>query len=218
MSIRAFIFDLDGVLTDTAEYHYQAWAALAKELGIAFDRQDNEQLKGVDRMGSLQFILDKGRLQLSDSQKHAFANQKNHHYKQLIEHMSEADLFAGVHDLFTQLKQADIAIGLASASKNATMVIDRLGISQTFDYVADAAKVKQGKPHPEIFLTVAQALGVKPAQCVGVEDSLAGLQSIIDAGMQSVGIGDAKVLQQAQWVYPHIKDLSLLRVLAQANK
>ncbi|MBN7821047.1 beta-phosphoglucomutase [Bowmanella yangjiangensis] len=216
MSICAFIFDLDGVLTDTAEYHYQAWAALAKELDVAFDRQDNEQLKGVDRMGSLQFILDKGGLQLTASQKHAFADKKNRHYQQLIEHMSETDLFDGVHDLFAQLKQAGIAIGLASASKNAGMVISRLGISQDFDYVADAAKIKQGKPHPEIFLTVAQALGVEPAQCVGIEDSLAGLQSIIDAGMQSIGIGDAKVLEQAHWIYPHIKDLQLATVLKQA--
>lgn len=213
MTIKAFIFDLDGVLTDTAEYHFLAWKALADELGVSFDRNDNEQLKGVDRMGSLQFILQKGDLQLPEKQILELAEQKNRHYQQLIAGMNQADLFNGVTELFNALKARNIAIGLASASKNAAMVLDRLGITEAFDYVADAGKVKQGKPHPEIFLTVADALNISPAQCVGIEDSLAGLQAIIAAGMHSVGIGDTGVLQRADLVYSHIRDLNLSKVL-----
>lgn len=213
MTIQAFIFDLDGVLTDTAEYHFLAWKALADQLGVDFDKTDNEQLKGVDRMGSLQFILQKGGLRLPEKQILALAEQKNHHYQQLIAGMSEADLFEGVTKLFNVLKDRNIAIGLASASKNAAMVLERLGITDAFDYVADASKVKQGKPHPEIFLTVADALNTPPAQCVGIEDSLAGLQAIIDAGMHSVGIGDARVLHQADVVYAHIRELEPGKVL-----
>ncbi|GAB3011889.1 beta-phosphoglucomutase [Bowmanella dokdonensis] len=214
MSIQAFIFDLDGVLTDTAEYHFLAWKALADELGIPFDRHDNEALKGVDRMGSLSFILSKGELELPEEQVLVLADKKNRHYQQLIEHMSPADLFAGAHQLFADLKSRRIAIGLASASKNAPMVLDRLGIADQFDYVADAAKVKQGKPHPEIFLTVADALTIAPQDCVGIEDSLAGLQSIQDAGMHSVGIGDKQVLNGAEQVYAQLHEVDLAEVLA----
>ncbi|WP_231731000.1 beta-phosphoglucomutase [Lacimicrobium alkaliphilum] len=162
MTIKAFIFDLDGVLTDTAEYHFLAWKALADQLGVEFDKTDNEQLKGVDRMGSLQFILQKGGLRLPEKQILELAEQKNRHYQQLIAGMSKADLFEGVTELFNALKARNIAIGLASASKNAAMVLDRLGITDAFDYVADAGKIKQGKPHPEIFLTVADALNIPP--------------------------------------------------------
>jgi beta-phosphoglucomutase len=217
MTIKAFIFDLDGVLTDTAEYHFLAWKALADQLGVEFNKTDNEQLKGVDRMGSLQFILQKGDLQLPEKQILELAEQKNRHYQQLIAGMSEANLFNGVTELFNALKARNIAIGLASASKNAAMVLDRLGITEAFDYVADAGKVKQGKPHPEIFLTVADALNIPPAQCVGIEDSLAGLQAIIDARMYSVGIGDDRVLHQADRVYAHIHELDLSEVLAKAT-
>lgn len=215
MTIRAFIFDLDGVLTDTAEYHFLAWKALAEEMGVPFNQADNEQLKGVDRMGSLRFILNKGGLNLSEVEMLQLADKKNRHYQQLIAGMSRADLFKGVTGLFNALNARNIAIGLASASKNAAIVLERLGITTAFDYVADASQVKQGKPHPEIFLTVADALHIPPAQCVGIEDSLAGLQAIIDAGMHSVGIGDARVLHQADRVYAHIHDLELDEVLNQ---
>ncbi|WP_416306244.1 beta-phosphoglucomutase [Neptunicella sp. SCSIO 80796] len=212
MSINAFIFDLDGVLTDTAEYHYLAWAELANELGIAFSREDNEHLKGVDRMASLAFILDKGGITLDEDKKLQLADKKNQHYQQLINRMSPEDLFEGVLPLFDQLKQQGIRIGLASASKNAALVLTRLGITDAFDYIADAAKIAQGKPHPEIFLTVAKALDIPVHSCVGVEDSIAGLHSILDAGMHSIGIGDAEVLAAADLVYPTIGQLDLAEI------
>ncbi|WP_088330513.1 beta-phosphoglucomutase [Lacimicrobium sp. SS2-24] len=215
MTIKACIFDLDGVLTDTAEYHFLAWKALADELGVPFTREDNEQLKGVDRMGSLHFILQKGGLSLSQHKVQQLADKKNVHYRQLIAHMTEADRFDGVTELFEQLRAHDIAIGLASSSKNAQLVLQRIGISEAFDYVADASQIKQGKPAPEIFLTVAEALNVAPAQCVGIEDSLAGLQAIIDAGMVAVGIGDKTVLSQAEKVYAHIGELEVTAILRQ---
>ncbi|MBC3765235.1 beta-phosphoglucomutase [Neptunicella marina] len=216
MAINAFIFDLDGVLTDTAEYHYLAWSALANELAVPFDRDDNEQLKGVDRMGSLDYILKKGNVNLTEQQKLTLADKKNLHYQQLINDMSPKDLFEGVTELFAQLKQQNINIGLASASKNAQMVLERLGIADQFDYVADAAKVAQGKPHPEIFLTVAEAFFLPADQCVGIEDSIAGLQSIVSAKMHSVGIGQPEVLYQADVVYADIKSFNLQQVLALA--
>lgn len=214
MSIKALIFDLDGVLTDTAMYHYHAWKALADELGIPFNEQDNEQLKGVDRLGSLRLILQKGQLSLNPAEEQRLMASKNQHYLELIADMSPADLFNGTAGLFAALKQQGIKTALASASKNAGFVVERLGIASQFDYIADAAKVANSKPAPDIFLLAAQGLNVKPQQCVGVEDAQAGIAAILSAGMLPVGIGDAAVLQDALLVYPALDKLDLQQVLS----
>lgn len=211
--IQAVIFDLDGVLTDTAHYHFQAWQALAHSLGIAFSEHDNEQLKGVDRLGSLRLILAKGQLKLDPQAEQQLMAQKNAHYLQLIANMSEADLFSGVRPLFTALKQRGIKLAVASASKNADFVLQRLGILHEFDAVADAALVKASKPDPEIFLQAAARLGVKPEHCVGIEDAAAGVSAINSAGMQAIGIGDARVLHEALIVYPSIDALDVATLL-----
>lgn len=209
MSCRAVIFDLDGVLTDTAIYHFYAWKALADKLGIAFDEHDNEQLKGVDRLGSLRWILQKGGVSLSSADESRLMQQKNAHYLQLIDHITPDNLYPGVQTLFTALKQNGIKIGLASASKNAAFVVERLGIAAQFDYIADANKVINSKPDPEVFLLAAKGLGVAPPHCIGVEDAQAGIEAINRAGMKAIAIGDAKVLSGALKVYPTVQALKL---------
>lgn len=213
MNCRAVIFDLDGVLTDTAIYHFYAWKALADELGIAFTEHDNEQLKGVDRLGSLRWILQQGGLTLSAAEEARLMQQKNAHYLQLIDHITPANLYPGVQPLFTELKHSGIKIGLASASKNAAFVVQRLGIAAQFDYIADANQVVNSKPDPEVFLLAAKGLGVAPEHCIGVEDALAGIEAINRAGMKAIGIGDAQVLSGAIRVYPGVKAIKFEELL-----
>ncbi|MEH8017182.1 beta-phosphoglucomutase [Rheinheimera muenzenbergensis] len=212
MSCRAVIFDLDGVLTDTAIYHFYAWKALADALGIAFTEHDNEQLKGVDRLGSLRWILQQGGLTLSGAEEARLMQQKNAHYLELIDHITPDNLYPGVAALFADLKQHGIKIGLASASKNAAFVVERLGIAAQFDYIADANNVVNSKPDPEVFLLAAKGLGVPPEHCIGVEDALAGIEAINRAGMKAIGIGDAKVLSGALKVYPTVQAITLVNI------
>lgn len=213
MSCQAVIFDLDGVLTDTAIYHFYAWKALADELGIAFTEHDNEQLKGVDRLGSLRWILQKGSLTLSAAEEARLMQQKNAHYLELIDHITPDNLYPGVQPLFAELKHSGIKIGLASASKNAAFVVERLGIAAQFDYIADANQVTNSKPDPEVFLLAASGLGVAPQHCIGVEDALAGIEAINRAGMKAIGIGDAQVLSGALKVYPDVAAITLTNLL-----
>jgi beta-phosphoglucomutase len=215
--IKAFIFDLDGVLTDTAEYHFLAWQQLATQLGIEFSRADNELLKGVDRMGSLELILQLGQVQLSQDEKLMLAEQKNTEYLKLVDRMSPADLFPGVLPLFSSLKAAGVKTALASASKNAALVLQKLCIPDLFDYVADSNLIKNGKPDPEIFLTCAKALGITPERCVGVEDAPAGVTAIKAAGMYALGIGEEHALTQADLVIPAVSAIDqplLIKLLA----
>jgi beta-phosphoglucomutase len=206
---KAVIFDLDGVITDTAHYHYLAWKALAESEGVHFDHAFNENLKGVDRMGSLNLILAGSSKTYSMEEKLALAERKNKQYVELIATMSEADLLPGAIDALASVRAAGLKIGLASVSKNAFTVLDRLGIRDRFDYVVDAALIANSKPHPEIFLNAAAALGVAPADCLGVEDAVAGVASIKSAGMFAVGVGSPDVLTQADRVIPSLLEFRL---------
>lgn len=206
---KAVIFDLDGVLTDTAHYHYLAWKQLANSLDIPFDEAFNEELKGVDRMGSLELILARGNRTFSLEQKLELAHAKNSHYQQLIESMSPTDLLPGAMATLNAVRQADLMIGLASVSKNAFTVLDRLGITDWFDYVVDANTIKNGKPDPEIFLVAADRLAIAPEACLGVEDSVAGIRSIKSAGMFALGIGNPAILQEADTVIPGLDHFRL---------
>ncbi|NRF72145.1 beta-phosphoglucomutase [Aquincola sp. S2] len=197
---RAVIFDLDGVITDTAQYHFHAWQRLAISLGLPFDEAFNESLKGIDRMGSLDRILARGGKVYSPQQKLALARQKNEHYIELISTMDSAQLLPGALQALCAVRAAGLRIGLASASRNAALVLTRLGITRCFDHVVEVAEIERPKPDPEIFLTAAQRLGVRPVQCIGVEDAAAGVAAIKGAGMWAVGIGDAEVLSHADEV------------------
>jgi beta-phosphoglucomutase len=206
---KAVIFDLDGVITDTAHYHYLAWKQLAESEGVPFDQAFNENLKGVDRMGSLQLILAGSSKRYSLEQKLALADSKNRHYQQLISTMTAADLLPGAVEALAAVRAAGLKIGLASVSKNAFTVLERLGIGERFDYVVDAARIRNSKPDPEIFLNAADTLGVAPADCLGVEDAVAGVASIKAAGMVALGIGKPEVLLDADRVIPGLDQFRL---------
>ncbi|MFS2026430.1 beta-phosphoglucomutase [Massilia sp. CT11-137] len=199
---KAVIFDLDGVITDTAHYHYLAWKRLADSVDAPFDAAFNEQLKGVDRMGSLDLILARAPRTYTLEEKRALADAKNTHYQQLIATMTPDDLLPGALRALEEVRAAGLHIGLASVSRNAFTVLDRLGIRDRFDDVVDAATIVNGKPDPEIFLTAAAHLGVDPKDCLGVEDAAAGVASIKDAGMFAVGVGSPAVLHRADRVIP----------------
>ena len=190
MCLKALIFDLDGVLTDTAKYHYLAWKKLADELGYYFDEDINELLKGVSRINSFEIILEKNNAtnKFTDLEKETLANKKNEYYKEMIEQLTPNDILDGIVPFINEAKSNGVKCAVASISKNASRVLELLKISDMFDYIADAALVKNPKPDPEIFLTCAEQLGFKPSECVGIEDAQAGIESIHAAGMLSVGI------------------------------
>ncbi|WP_026486897.1 beta-phosphoglucomutase [Caldanaerobius polysaccharolyticus] len=199
------IFDLDGVITDTARYHYLAWKKLADELGIYFDEAINERLKGVSRIESLEIILEKSDKKYSDEEKKYLANKKNEYYKEMIKNITPNDLLVGVEAFIQELKMRNIKTAIASVSKNAFTVIDNLGIRDKFDYIVDANEIKNGKPDPEIFLNAAKNIGVPPEKCIGIEDSGAGITAIKRAGMFAVGVGNPETVKEADLV---LKDLS----------
>jgi beta-phosphoglucomutase len=210
---QAIIFDLDGVITDTAHYHYLAWRKLAMSLDVPFDVVFNEQLKGIDRMGSLELILARSTKKYSSEEKLILADRKNSDYQDLIHNMTPNDLLPGAQATLKAVRDAGLKIGLASVSKNAFAVLDRLGIASDFDYVVDATKISRSKPDPEIFLTAAENLGVLPSACIGIEDSVAGLQSIKSSGMYAIGIGDPAILKQADRVIPGLDQFNLSEYL-----
>ncbi|WP_229452005.1 beta-phosphoglucomutase [Massilia niastensis] len=205
----AVIFDLDGVITDTAHYHYLAWKRLADTVDAPFDEDFNEQLKGVDRMGSLELILARAPRSFTPEEKLALADAKNRHYQELISTMTPSDLLPGALGALDAVRAAGLKTGLASVSKNAFTVLDRLGIRDRFDTVVDAARIANSKPHPEIFLTAASQLGVAPADCLGVEDAVAGIASIRDAGMFALGVGRPEVLTRADRVIASMQEFRL---------
>jgi beta-phosphoglucomutase len=206
---KAVIFDLDGVITDTAHYHYLAWKRTADSIGAPFDEAFNEQLKGVDRMGSLRLILTRAPRSYSMEEQLALADAKNRHYQELIATMTPQDLLPGALKALEAVRAAGLRIGLASVSKNAFTVLDRLGIRDRFDDVVDAATIRNSKPDPEIFLTAAAHLDVAPADCLGVEDAAAGVAAIKDAGMVAVGVGSPDVLHRADCVIRSMEEFDL---------
>lgn len=204
--IRACIFDLDGVIVDTARYHFLAWSRLAQELGVAFTAHDNERLKGVSRMRSLEIILELGGLSLSEQDKDKLANKKNTWFVDFLERMMPDEIFPGVIQLIHSLKARGIKVGLASSSKNARMVIQLLRIEDEFDVVVDGTMAVNSKPDPEIFLLAAEKLGVDPRDCVVFEDAEAGVEAALNAGMKCVGVGSIEQLGKATQVITRTGD------------
>ena len=193
MKAKALILDLDGVITDTAKFHFLAWKSLAESLGFHFDEHDNERLKGVSRTRSFEIILEiNGALdRFTEAEKEVFCAKKNDIYKEFISTMTPDDILPGIPELLARAKADGVPVAVASVSKNAPAVLAALGLADAFDYVADAAKVTKSKPDPEIFEVCADALGVPYADCVGIEDAQAGIEAICAAGMKSVGINVA---------------------------
>lgn len=206
--LRAVVFDLDGVITDTAELHYLAWRRLADEESIPFDREFNERLKGVSRHQSLEIILERAGRGAEDPQaKRAMAERKNAYFRELIANVTPADLLPGIGGLLDELHAAGVRTAIASMSHNVFEVVHRLGIEPLIDQIVDPAGVVRGKPDPEIFLTAAELLGVRPADCVGIEDAQVGVEAIRTAGMAAVGVG--RRLAGADWVVADTRQLTL---------
>lgn len=217
MTPAAAIFDLDGVLADSAVLHYAAWKQLADDLGIAFDETANEALKGVDRMGSLRLLLALGGLRASEAEMAAMADTKNVHFLRLIAQVGPADLLPGAARLIIKARAAGLKLAVASSSRNAGALLARLQIADCFDYVANAAAIANPKPAPDIFLACAQALGVEPACCIGFEDAAAGVDAIRAAGMFSVGIGDTRTLERAHLVFASSEAVDFPTVLVRSG-
>lgn len=199
MKQKAFIFDLDGVIVDTARYHFLAWQKIAGRLGIEFTHDHNEQLKGVSRVRSLDIILGLGNVSASQEDKDRWLLEKNEDYLSYIENMKENEILDGVVPVLQYLKDHNQLIALGSASKNARPILDKVGIAHYFDIIVDGNDVTNAKPDPEVFLRAATLLGQPPTQSVVFEDSVAGIQAANIAGMVSIGIGEAQILNEAKY-------------------
>lgn len=197
MAKTAFLFDLDGVLVDTAVFHFQAWRRLTQDLGFDIDEEFNETLKGISRMDSLDRILAKGNITLSQDEKNTYATRKNEWYLELVNQMTPEDVLPGVEKFLQDSKKQGIKIALGSASKNAQIILEKTQILHYFDALIDGNHVSKSKPDPEVFLKGAEALGVSNEECVVFEDAFAGIEAAKAAGMYAVGIGSQEVLNNA---------------------
>ena len=200
--MKGLIFDLDGVLVDTAKYHYLAWREIAQELEIPFNEEDNERLKGVSRMRSFEIILEIGGRQMEEAEKERYCAKKNERYLTYIKKMPKSEILPGVRPFLEGARRAGYKIALGSASKNSRLILERLELTDCFDAVIDGTKVSKAKPDPEVFLKGAQELGLAPADCVVFEDSQAGLEAARAGGMRAVGIGSPERLPQAEVCLP----------------
>lgn len=201
MSMRknGFIFDLDGVIVDTAKYHYLAWKKLANELGFEFTKEQNELFKGVSRKRCLEILLDIGNIEANQEQFDKWMVEKNLDYLEYIEKMDASEILPDVPRVLEYLKQKKLPIALGSASKNAKPILEKVGLLSYFDTVVDGNNVTKAKPDPEVFLIAAKKLGVVAHNCVVFEDAVAGIQAANSAGMVSIGIGDSNVLSEASY-------------------
>lgn len=212
MTIHGFIFDLDGVITDTAEYHYRGWKKLAEENGWAFDRRENEKLRGVARRESLMLILGEHASEYSEAQIQEFMARKNTYYLQFIQEITPRDILPGAKELLAELRAAHFKIALGSASKNARQVLQSLGIENLFDAIADGNSVERQKPAPDLFLFAAKELHLAPNECVVVEDAEAGIEAAKAGGFLTIGLGPPERVGQADAIFPslegvHVADL-----------
>jgi len=218
MNFKACIFDLDGVIVDTAKYHYLAWKKLAVLLNINFTEEDNEWLKGVSRTASLEIILEIGGMKPDDRKKEEYATIKNNWYLDYIGRMTPAEILPGALEFIAELKDSGIKTALGSASKNTPVILEYLGIGNLFDAVADGNIVKKAKPDPEIFLTAAEMLGILPKECIVFEDAAAGIESAINAGMLCVGVGSEEILANAHFVISGLDKINLKKLKAIIKK
>ncbi|EEU7815089.1 beta-phosphoglucomutase [Listeria monocytogenes] len=214
-ALKGVVFDLDGVITDTAHYHYLAWKKTAESIGIEFDEAFNENLKGVSRIDSLLLILKKdGRENdFTEEQIEALAADKNDFYVSLLKEITPADVLPGIKELIVDLKKQNLKCAIASVSKNARTVLSALEMEQEFDYIVDAAKITKSKPDPEIFVEACRALGLETSEVVGIEDAQAGIEAINAAGIVSVGVGSG--LRDADMTVKStgLLDLRILEIL-----
>ena len=210
--IKGAIFDLDGVLVDTAKYHYLAWKKLADKLGFDFTEKDNERLKGVSRTRSLEILLEIGGIQADENQKQIWAEEKNACYVEYLKQLDQSALLEGTLDYLTSLHSQNVKISLGSASKNAPLILSQLGIEKYFDAVVDGNCISKAKPDPEVFLTAAKFLELEPSDCAVFEDSFAGIQAAKTGGMLAIGVGTAQNLPGADVYIKNLGDALSLQI------
>lgn len=206
---KGFIFDLDGVIVDTAKYHFLAWRDLAKSIGIDFTLEQNEQLKGVSRVKSLEKILSWGNTSVNYVEFEALMDKKNKDYLGYINEMEKDEILPDVPKILNYIQEQNQGIALGSASKNAKMILKKIGLLETFEHIVDGNDVVKGKPNPEVFLKAAKLLSIEPKNCIVFEDSLAGIQAANTAGMLSIGIGEENVLGEADYVFKDFTEISI---------
>ncbi len=209
---KACIFDLDGVIVDTAVYHYKAWRRLANQLGFDFTEAQNEELKGISRIESLKIILNWGGVSKSDAEMQELATLKNEWYVEMITKMTPQEILPGAKEFLELVKANQYLTALGSASKNSETILHQVGITHLFDALVDGNKVSKSKPDPEVFLVGAQELNVAPSQCVVFEDAIAGIQAAKSGGMKAVGIGKAEVLKGADLVVEGLFEMTLAKL------
>ncbi len=218
--ISACIFDLDGVIVDTAKYHFQAWRRLANELDFDFTEKENEKLKGVGRIDSLKLILKWGGIKMDEASMQSLAVKKNEWYIEFVNKMTTDEIMIGVVDFLNELQQKNIKIGLGSASKNAVPILTKLDIKHYFEVIMDGTNVTKGKPDPEVFVEGAKRLSVPPSNCIVFEDAPKGIDAALNGGMYAVGVGDPADLGHGHHVIPNFKDLTfdtLINSLSQST-
>jgi beta-phosphoglucomutase len=208
MNKKGFIFDLDGVIVDTAKYHYLAWKKLANSIGVDFNQEQNEQLKGISRVRSLEKILEWGSKTLSEDKFMELMARKNNDYLNYIDKMDETEILPDVTKILEYLKHQKQTIALGSASKNARAILKRVKLIEQFDAIVDGNDVTKAKPNPEVFLNAANALQVNAEDCVVFEDSVAGIQAANNAQMISIGIGEESILNEADFVFKDFTEIS----------
>lgn len=211
--IKACLFDMDGVIVDTARFHFKAWHRLADSLGIQFTEEDNEQLKGVSRVDSLEKILSWGNLHLNNTKKIELMDLKNKWYLEYVEEVNPSDMLPGVFDFLQELKAAGIKIGLGSSSKNSVLILEKLGIYELFDTIMDGNKIHMSKPHPEVFERGAAELELNPQHIVVFEDAISGVDAAIAGGFYCIGIGDPSILSKAHAVIPNMKAMTIAKMI-----
>ena len=205
--MKAFIFDLDGVLVFTDKYHYQAWKKMADGLGVYFDETINNRLRGVSRMESLEIILEKYDGHMTEDEKLKLATQKNEDYRKLLEKMTPDDVSNEVRETLHELKQRGYKLAIGSSSKNARFILQRVDLIDMFDAISDGNNITNSKPDPEVFLKAAEYLGEKPEDCIVVEDAYAGVDAAKAGGMTAAAIGDAVTYEKADYILQSFKDL-----------
>jgi beta-phosphoglucomutase len=212
--IKACIFDLDGVIVDTAKYHFKAWRRLANELGFDFTEEENEQLKGVSRVESLNLILKWGRKEENDEEvKTMMADKKNAWYLEYIERMTSDEILPGAEAFIRDAKSKGVKIVLGSASKNSRLILERIGVIHLFDAIMDGNSTSKSKPDPEVFLMGAQAVGLEPKECIVFEDAEKGIEAALNGGFYTVGVGNADVLDDAHIVIPGFEYIEYSEVI-----
>lgn len=206
---KGFIFDLDGVIVDTAKYHYLAWKKLANQLGFEFTKEQNELFKGVSRKRCLEILLEIGKREATQQEFDTWMIEKNVDYLAYIENMDASEILPDVPKILQYLKENNIPIGLGSASKNAQPILEKVGLLHYFDTIVDGNNVTKAKPDPEVFLLAAKQLGVNADDCIVFEDAVAGIEAANKANMISIGIGDKKVLSEAQFNFNDFTEINI---------